>query len=158
MSGKKEPIMGKPRKPHELRESYPQHQPQESDCPHCGKSEGTWFDRSYCTDGEGNMLEHEEFPTRCNACGKNVEAPKEYYEPKPQEPSTSGWQDVYKVQTKAIEDLEAKIEQQQKVIDELNAKYLRLAKVYSKKAKSRRYLQEQVAELEAKLKEAQSDE
>jgi DNA-directed RNA polymerase subunit M/transcription elongation factor TFIIS len=35
-------------------------------CPHCGKDEGTWFDRTL--DENGDMT------TRCNACGKNIDA------------------------------------------------------------------------------------
>jgi hypothetical protein len=36
-------------------------------CPHCGKSEGTWFDRTL--DENGNMT------TRCNASGKDIDKP-----------------------------------------------------------------------------------
>ena len=49
------------------------------DCPHCGSTEGTWFDRSYCEDAKGNKLKYEDFATRCRECGKNVDAPKSYY-------------------------------------------------------------------------------
>lgn len=48
-------------------------------CPHCGSTSGTWFDRSVMLDSQGNPLEYEEFPTRCDDCGKNVNAPKNYY-------------------------------------------------------------------------------
>jgi hypothetical protein len=37
-------------------------------CPHCGKDEGTWFDRTL--DGNGDMC------TRCNSCGMDVDEPK----------------------------------------------------------------------------------
>lgn len=48
-------------------------------CPHCGASEGTWLDRSIGYDSDGNEKTYEIFPNRCCACGKNVDAPKEYY-------------------------------------------------------------------------------
>lgn len=47
--------------------------------PHCGRTSGTWFDRCAILDNEGNPLKYEEFPTRCEDCGKNVNAPKDYY-------------------------------------------------------------------------------
>jgi DNA-directed RNA polymerase subunit RPC12/RpoP len=50
-------------------------------CPHCGSTSGTWFDRSAMLDHQGNPLKYEEFPNRCNDCGKNVNAPKNYYQP-----------------------------------------------------------------------------
>jgi glutaredoxin len=53
---------------------------QKPDCPHCEKSEGTYFDRSFSLDSEGNEIPEETYPYRCNACDKNVDAPKEYYE------------------------------------------------------------------------------
>jgi hypothetical protein len=36
-------------------------------CPHCGKDEGTWFDRTL--DENGDMC------TRCNSCGGDVDKP-----------------------------------------------------------------------------------
>lgn len=48
-------------------------------CPHCGSTSGTWFDRCVILDEQNNPLEYEEFPTRCEDCGKNVNAPKNYY-------------------------------------------------------------------------------
>jgi hypothetical protein len=50
-------------------------------CPHCGGTSGTWFDRCSILDEQGNPLKYEEFPTRCEDCGKNVNAPKDYYKP-----------------------------------------------------------------------------
>lgn len=50
------------------------------ECPHCGSSKGTWFDRSAMLDGEGNEVKYETFPDRCEDCGKNVAAPPSYYE------------------------------------------------------------------------------
>ena len=49
-------------------------------CPHCGAiNPETWFDRTICYDGNGQEMEYETYPTRCCECGKNVDAPKEYY-------------------------------------------------------------------------------
>ena len=48
-------------------------------CPHCESTSGTWFDRCAILDEQGNPLKYEEFPTRCVDCGKNVDAPKDYY-------------------------------------------------------------------------------
>ena len=48
-------------------------------CPHCGEDADTWFDRSAMYDQNGNDLEYECFATRCCACGKNIDAPVEYY-------------------------------------------------------------------------------
>lgn len=48
-------------------------------CPHCGSTKGTWFDRSVIYDAQGNPLEYEEFPNRCESCGRNVDAPTSYY-------------------------------------------------------------------------------
>jgi hypothetical protein len=48
-------------------------------CHHCGSTEGTWLDRSYVTTEDGVKMKWEEFATRCNNCGKNVDAPKYYY-------------------------------------------------------------------------------
>lgn len=49
-------------------------------CPHCLISPlETWFDRSIQFDSKGNELEFETFATRCCNCGKNVDAPKDYY-------------------------------------------------------------------------------
>jgi hypothetical protein len=42
-------------------------------CPHCGSTGETWFDRSYTIDADGNELEP--MCTRCNDCGKDVDAP-----------------------------------------------------------------------------------
>ena len=58
-------------------------------CPHCGKDEGTWFDRSMSYNSDGSENEHETFPTRCNACGKNIDAPKEYYGTNTASPDTA---------------------------------------------------------------------
>ena len=38
-------------------------------CPHCGKDEGTWFDRT--------LDENENMATRCNACGVDIDAETE---------------------------------------------------------------------------------
>ena len=39
-------------------------------CQHCGGSKGTWFDRSYTVDKEGNTIEP--MCDRCEECGKRV--------------------------------------------------------------------------------------
>lgn len=52
------------------------------ECPHCKSKRGIWFDRSSVCDEEGNTIEYENFPTRCNECGKNINAPLKYYEEK----------------------------------------------------------------------------
>lgn len=41
-------------------------------CPHCGSTKGTWFDRSFVLDSQGNEVPEESFPDRCLDCGKNV--------------------------------------------------------------------------------------
>ena len=51
-------------------------------CPHCDSKNGTWFDRSATLDNNGKELKYESFAERCNSCGKNVNAPKKYYEKK----------------------------------------------------------------------------
>ena len=48
-------------------------------CTHCNKELETWFDRSTTMDESGEVIEYEDFPFRCIHCGKNVDAPKEYY-------------------------------------------------------------------------------
>jgi phage terminase large subunit GpA-like protein len=50
-------------------------------CPHCGtKDPYPWFDRSITIDGLGNELPWETCAMRCSSCGKNLEAPRSYYE------------------------------------------------------------------------------
>ncbi len=39
-------------------------------CPHCGGTEGAWFDRSYTVDAEGNTVEP--MCDRCCQCGKRL--------------------------------------------------------------------------------------
>lgn len=51
-------------------------------CPHCGGTDGYWFDRSTSLDHKGEPLEYEDFPNRCNDCGCNIDAPPEYYQEK----------------------------------------------------------------------------
>lgn len=47
-------------------------------CPHCGKDEGTWFDRTISYNSEG---EETGMATRCNACGMDIdEAPQKQAE------------------------------------------------------------------------------
>ena len=53
-------------------------------CRHCGSTKDTWFDRSVQLDNDGNELEYESFACRCPDCGKNVDAPVEYYKDKKQ--------------------------------------------------------------------------
>lgn len=51
-----------------------------SECPHCGERADTWLDRSIWVGPDGLEEEYESFATRCVKCGKNVDAPKDYYE------------------------------------------------------------------------------
>lgn len=51
-------------------------------CPHCGSTKGTWFDRSFSFDLEGNEIPEESFVNRCESCGKNIDVSPKYYEPK----------------------------------------------------------------------------
>lgn len=39
-------------------------------CPHCGGTKGTWFDRSFSVDSDGNEIEP--MCDRCEECGKRV--------------------------------------------------------------------------------------
>lgn len=48
-------------------------------CPHCFSDKDTWFDRSCLHDEYGNELEYECFADRCSDCGRNVNAPRSYY-------------------------------------------------------------------------------
>lgn len=48
-------------------------------CPHCGNNDGVWFDRSRMYDGDGNEFLYEGCCYRCNFCGRNINAPVEYY-------------------------------------------------------------------------------
>ena len=48
-------------------------------CPFCESAEDTWFDRTIMYDHNGCQLEYETFATRCSDCGKNVNAPLDYY-------------------------------------------------------------------------------
>ena len=48
-------------------------------CPHCGSSSGTWFDRTIVINGADEEDDYKTMPFRCNSCGKNVDAPVEYY-------------------------------------------------------------------------------
>lgn len=52
----------------------------ENTCPHCGKKDDFWFDRSILYDHFGNEVPEESGATRCTKCGKNVNLSKEYYE------------------------------------------------------------------------------
>lgn len=51
-------------------------------CPHCGKDEGTWFDRTISYDSEGNETG---MATRCNACGKDIDEKPTQQDDKPSE-------------------------------------------------------------------------
>ncbi len=39
-------------------------------CPHCGGTNGTWFDRSFSVDSDGSEIET--MCDRCKECGKRV--------------------------------------------------------------------------------------
>lgn len=50
-------------------------------CPHCGTPDpDPWCDRSITYDVRGNELPWETYAMRCSSCGKNLDAPRSYYE------------------------------------------------------------------------------
>lgn len=55
-------------------EPEPSSQPVEFKCAHCGKSEGTWFDRTISYNSKG---EETGMAIRCNACGMDIDEPVE---------------------------------------------------------------------------------